>query len=320
LRPYILRRGAVSRPKGVGAQFIAPGGLRALVCLLVLAASPLFAARPGAGAAGAPLDRDEFRYARRIGARAPGLATLTLDPAALAHGSLDDLRIADAGGRQIPYLLEQRAEPLVLRLAAPEPLPEGRGGESRYRLRLPYAALPAATLVLTTPGRVFEREVRLLRPDRRRGRSLAWATWRHDEPGLPAPPLELALPARAGSVLDLIVDEGDNAPLPLGPPQLRLDTWRLRFFHPGGEGLQLLYGRDGLGPPRYDLGLLAPRLRGAEASEVTLGPEPPGEEDGAGGSVATRNLFWVSLVAAVLVLLLVLARLMREQGPPPPRA
>jgi hypothetical protein len=37
--------------------------------------------------------------------------------------------------------------------------------------------------------------------------------------------------------------------------------------------VNLLYGQPGLAPPRYDLSLLAPRLLGEAAREITLAPE-----------------------------------------------
>ncbi len=64
--------------------------------------------------------------------------------------------------------------------------------------------------------------------------------------------------------LVLVVDEGDNAPLPLTKARLLLPSYRLRFFHAGGTPLRLVYGRDDLQPPQYDLALLAPRVMGAE--------------------------------------------------------
>jgi hypothetical protein len=108
----------------------------------------------------------------------------------------------------------------------------------------------------------------------------------------------------------LLIEEGDNAPLPLDPPHLLLPANRLRFFYPEGVRLKLLYGRPGLPSPRYDLSLLAPRLQGEAAHEIALGPESQqGPEPDAAGS--EKKIFWGALVAAVLVLLLVLGRMLR---------
>ena len=280
--------------------------------LLILLALPLAAQSPEAGRAGAPLDVEEFPYAREVLQREPGLAALTLDDAVLGHSHLGDLRVADANGRQIPYLRERSPDPLIVELPAAEKVEDER--RSRYRLKMPYPRLPEARLIVDTPAGVFERSVHLEGPLSRRGRPQwveAARTWRHTGPGQ-APPLTLEIPANAGKTVDLVVDEGDNAPLPLGRMRLHLETWTLRFFHPGGRGVRLLYGRNDLGEPRYDLSLIAAQLDPNQAREVTLAPEPPAERKDS--ARVPRGLFWGALVAAVAVLLLVLARLVREEG------
>lgn len=280
--------------------------------LLVLLALPLAAQSPEAGRAGAPLDVEEFRYAREILQREPGLATLTLDDSALAHSHLGDLRIADSRGRQIPYLRERNPDPLIVELPAPERVEDET--RSRYRLTMPHPRLPEARLLVDTTAGVFERSIHLEGPLSRRGRPEwigAARTWRHTESG-PAPPLTLDVPDHAGKTVDLVLDEGDNAPLPLGRMRLHLETWTLRFFHPGGRGVRLLYGRDRLGEPRYDLSLIAAQLDPTRAREVTLAPEPPADRVNDPARVP-RGLFWGALVGAVAVLLLVLARLVREE-------
>lgn len=279
---------------------------------LIFLALPLAAQSPEAGRAGAPLDVEEFPYAREVLQREPGLVALTLDDAVLGHSHLGDLRIADANGRQIPYLRERSPDPLIVELPAPEKVEDER--RSRYRLQMPYPRLPEARLIVDTTGGIFERSAHLEGPLSRRGEPKwveAARPWRHTGPG-PAPPLTLDVPANAGKTVDLVLDEGDNAPLPLGRMRLHLETWTLRFFHPGGRGVRLLYGRNDLGEPRYDLSLIAAQLDPTQAREVTLAPEPAADRKDS--ARVPRGLFWGALVAAVAVLLLVLARLVREEG------
>jgi hypothetical protein len=139
-------------------------------------------------------------------------------------------------------------------------------------------------------------------------RLLATAPWRHADPERAAPPLTLQLPATASDRLLIRVDDGDNAPLPLAAPKLLLPGWRLRFFHPG-PALTLLYGAEGVEAPRYDLALLAPRLRAAPAREVALGPAtpPPGPSPWRPSVLA-----WGALVIGVVAMLGLLARLLRR--------
>jgi hypothetical protein len=274
--------------------------------------------------AGATIDPQQFRYARSIPSGAAGLVTLPLDAAALAHGTLADVRIATADGHQVPFLVERLAEPLAVALPAPERLTSGRdpSTRSRYRIRLPYAALPASRLVVQTDARVFDREVELqMLPsavDDPRARSgpvtIAAAAWRHADPELPAPALAIELPALRVAELSLVVDEGDNAPLPLRGATLLLPAYRLRFFRDAQTPLTLLYGRSDISSPRYDLALLAPRLLGAPAQDVAASAE---RETSDVTGVTPTIVFWCALALAVLALVVLIARLLRPGGGAP---
>ena len=272
---------------------------------------------------GATIDPQTFRYARRIPLGTAGLATLPLDAAALAHGTLSDVRIATADGHQVPFLVERLDEPLSLALPAPERLTSGRDAASRshYRIRLPYAGLPESRLVIHTDARVFDRQVAIeMSPsaDDARGRAgpvtLSSTTWRNADPEVAAPALDVALPRLPAAELSLVIDEGDNAPLPLRDATLLLPSYRLRFFRDGHTPLTLLYGRPDLGAPRYDIALLAPRLLGAPAQEAVPGAEH-GPADVTG--VTPTIVFWCALALAVLVLLVLIARLLRPGGGAP---
>jgi hypothetical protein len=265
---------------------------------------------------GAPVDRTRFRFSREIRAVKAGMNSLPLDAAVLAHGTLESLRIVSDDGRQVPYLLEKREEPLTLELAAPERVAAAGyvGRPSAYRVALPFAGLPASRLVLMTSSRVFERSVSATVTMRGEGQreerveTLARAVWRHVDPEGPAPPLVLALPSVDVETLTLNVDEGDNSPLPLAAPKLLLSSYRLRFYGGSGNGKTLLYGEPSLGPPRYDLALLAPRLVGVASNDATLGPE---EKATAPRPALDQKLFWGILVTTILALLLLLGRSLR---------
>lgn len=277
---------------------------------------------------GAPLEVSSFRYRRSVPApkgTGPILTSLLLDAAVLARSpGLADLRLADEEGRQIPYLVDRRSEPLSLDLAPLSAAKEegGEPGVSRYLVELPYPNLPEARLVLATSARVFERPVRLIRLSPRSGanrragevweETLAESLWRHADPETAPPKLVLAVPADGEGKLELRIDEGDNAPLPLLPPRLLLPAIRIRFFHTGGA-VRLLYGHPGLAPPRYDLALLAPQLLGTAAQEVDLAPDKA-SGTAEGSSALPRWAFWGVLGLAVLILLVVLARLLRDKS------
>lgn len=275
---------------------------------------------------GAAIDHREFRYARAIRVGEPGLATITLDAATLAHSTLNDLRIATANGRQVPYVLERLDTSFSLTLPAPElVIAKEPVSSTTYRIRLPYSGLPASRFVIHTTARVFTRLVRLEVPpsqDDARARYgpivVAMTSWRNDDPEHVAAALMMDVPALLGAELRLVVDEGDNAPLPLRDASLLLPSYQLRFFQNGGTPLTLLYGRPELGPPRYDLALLESRLRGAAAQETTIGPELSAAHV---TGVTPTIVFWCALALAVLALIVLIARLLRpgvgQQAPPP---
>ena len=286
---------------------------------------------------GAPIDAATFQYRRAIATPRSGLSVLPVDVAALAHsrgpaGFFADMRISDASGRQVPYLVERQDEPLVVPLttraaSVSAAALKSQPGHSRsvYAVSLPYARLPAPRLVLETPNRVFQRHVQFVRerPADRRHRdvwveTIAAETWQHASQDVPAPALLVQLPTDESGDLLIVVDEGDNRPLEISRVQLFLPTWRLRFFAPSGP-LSLLYGHGELQPPRYDLALLAPQVMGAQAQEAKASPEEstaaaPAE------TIVSPKAFWVGLSVAVVALLAVIAKLVAGSSavqPPP---
>ena len=80
--------------------------------------------------------------------------------------------------------------------------------------------------------------------------------------------------------------------------------------------LRLMYGRDDLAAPTYDIALLASRVLSAPASDVAVGSEAPAPA--VSGALVSPRTFWVLLALAVVVLLLVLVKLLREPADRPP--
>ena len=108
----------------------------------------------------------------------------------------------------------------------------------------------------------------------------------------------------------VVVDEGDNAALPIRSGRLLLPSYRIRFYQPQGAALRLAYGRDDIQTPQYDLALLAQRVMGAHATVVnaasTSGPAASANE------FIPLPLFWGLLGAAVLVILGLIVKLVKQ--------
>jgi hypothetical protein len=261
---------------------------------------------------GAVVDRGSFRVVRPIPNAKPGLNVLLMDADALARSrDLADVRILAEDNRQIPYVVEKRDEPLVLPLTL-QPA-KGEPGTSVYRMALPYPTLPYGTrIVLRTSARVFERTIDLRgAANERRGRlaaPAASATWRSAEPELVPPAMTFDPPLTGNDALELVVHEGDNAPLPITRAELLLPSIGLRFHHPG-KPLSLVYGSSQLAAPQYDLALLAPRLFAQQAQDLMLAPIASTKDEEEGGGA--RKFFWIAIGVVAVALLALLARLLK---------
>jgi hypothetical protein len=270
---------------------------------------------------GPPIDRDSFRHSRSLQNSSRGLVVLPLDTDVLAHShELADIRVVDAASRQVPYVVEHLDKPLKVNLAAPH-RDETELGLSRYRLRLPYETLPNGTrLVITTSRRVFERVVIVARPaDERRGSEeseIARAEWRNSDPQVAAESLTFELPLTGIAAIDLILRDGDNAPLPISSIVILIPSYALRFEHPG-TALTLLYGNDTVAAPRYDLSLMTKRILTQPAREIRMskGSKRATEEER-----LQKNYFWIAIFLAAIILLALFARLIasvvREESRP----
>src|SRR5262249_17318364 len=156
---------------------------------------------------------------------------------------------------------------------------------------------PGTRLVLTTTGKVFERNVTLRAAgDDRRGRepyTLASDTWRSSQPDLAPPPLAFELTSNDTKRLEGIVNEGDNPPLPLATGTLQMPSVALRFYN-SGTPLTLLYGNAQATSPQYDLALLAPRVLGEPARDLALEAVATARAEATATDV---KIFWIALVA-----------------------
>jgi hypothetical protein len=286
-----------------------------------------------ASTVGATVDASKFNYSRTLPSGDAGLVMVPFDAPLLAHsagltGAFGDVRVINSSDQQVPYLLERVSEPLSLALTVtkldhpPASVEAQPGRRSVYRIDWPFEHLPPPRLVITTSARVFERTITVAaerEADRyHRDRwldRLARDNWAHVDQDTPATDLTVPLPPIDSKALLVIVDEGDNMPLPLTAARLLLPAYRLRFFRERSQSLRLVYGNADLTPPRYDLTLLAPQVLGVTATEIAAGDELPPHAAASLPALVSPRLFWAALVVAVVVLLGLIVRLLKKEQP-----
>lgn len=279
---------------------------------------------------GAPLDAAVFRVQRPLPDGPVGLVALAVDVDMLSQsrgpdGHFSDVRILDNAGRQVPYIVERLEDPLVVdvelkphQAAVRELKSQPQENRSAYSIQLPHKNLPSLQLVMETTARVFSRTVHVgaeRQPDRQRRE--AWferftlAPWQHADAEETAPALSLPIGTRQDTSILVVVDEGDNAPLPLTKPRILLPSYRLRFYRAGGP-LRVVYGRDDLSMPQYDLALLSAQVMGAQPREIAALPPGAAAPVAVAVSLVSPRYFWIGLAAAVIVLLGIIARLVKS--------
>jgi hypothetical protein len=272
---------------------------------------------------GSAIAPGEFAYSRDIESASGGMTTLRLDAAVVAHSQgFSDLRILDPANRQVPYLVEVEGEPLVVPIEVVPLVGDARpkafdARQSVYRLTLPYAALPSLHVEVLTSARVFRRQVSLAvaaphRPNKQQAFvTVQQSSWAQLDEGEATPSLKLPLGETRDQTLYLVVEDGDNAALPITACRALLQSRTLRFYHAQGEALKLYYGSATLAPPSYDLEILTHQIEQSTSVEARLGAERARAPT---PLALDRQVkwFWGALAATVLVLLLLIVRLVRR--------
>ena len=288
-----------------------------------IAPNPRFDPSPAlafAHRAGSEIDARAYRHRRRLDVvpSAEGLARYRLRPEdlAAAGAKLADLRIVDGQRRQRAYLLERGAHDLVVLAAA---APEAEEGFSRYALSLPVAPAAVDRVVVDTSVPFFDRAYELigLRGDDRWTLAHGRLARRVGDPR----PVEIAFDARRLDVLELVVEDGDDAPLPLTAVTARLPVAELYFAVPAGS-YSLLLGRPDDRPPRYELARVRDVVLAVASAPADAGALEENPDYRARSRLATEEglqqlLLWITLAVAVVVLALLTLRLVRRGGERP---
>jgi Protein of unknown function (DUF3999)/F5/8 type C domain len=303
------------------------------------AENPRFA-RPaplqGTPLTGAGIDVARWRFARSfVVSGAEDLYSFTLAPADLGRmqRDLSDLRLVDQDEHQLPYILEHAAaEERVALGLGPDAGPAARGAAaqaSRYLLSVPAPAgardfvLPLESVRLDVEQPFFARAARVLgdagHGRRREREALLLTTTLKRSPGQTTP-VELPLDGTPRRLLRLEIDEGDDRPLVLTAAWGVLRVPRVTFKVKPGT-YRLLLGNDEAQAPRYDLTVLTREILALSAAPIELEPLSDNRAYRRRAADYFRNapptvLLWGALLAAVLGLVFMTARLLRQ--PPAP--
>ena len=270
---------------------------------------------------GAEVDRRLFSHLRRltVPAAAEGLSRLRIEPSDLAvlSDDLSDLRVADDASRQWPYLVEQEAATDLVPLETSEP--KSRDGTSRYALRLPVSLMRFDRLILDTGAAYFDRGFRLEAKEAT-GEERTLLRGRLTRPVGDPRPLSLEVPPLRASSIDLVVEDGDDAPLAFRSVQVRVVLPEVFLTAPEGH-YALLLGAPDHEAPRYELERVREVVLAVQSTPIEAGPLEKNPEYSLNARLKGQGyrqtaLLWAALSLAVVVLVILTLRLARRESPP----
>ena len=264
------------------------------------------------------------------------LYSLTLSPEDLSRGRADlaDLRVVDAAGRQVPYIVERDAETVSVPLpTAPEAPRGGRAANSAFSLSLASAGgaerLAVSAIELQIVEGYFQRRATVLQRDpaapqglRVVGGATIGASSRDGE----STGAVVRIPLGRVTAPDLVVEieNGDNAPLTVRSAAGIATVPRLTFKAGPGE-YRLLLGNATADAPSYEIDALRRDVLDYSAVPVPAGwlaataPNPDRERSVADVVRETPPtvILWSALGVAIVVLLLLTRRILGAPVDPP---
>jgi hypothetical protein len=276
----------------------------------------------------AVLDAGAFthRIALSVRASPDGVSRLRLAPEvlALARPDLGDIRVVDPASRQWPYVIKAGAvQQLVDVTLAP---PRLALGTSRYEILLPAWPAQIDELLIRVDREYLDRPYHLVgKPADARGPERTLASGRIIRRMGEAAQATIPVPSVRVSELSLVIEDGDDAPLPLTRARAAFTVPDLLLVAPSGE-YALLVGDPNAAPPRYDLARAREAILAATAGVIETGPLGPSpsyrvaapEGNDRGG--AEQLALWGALGLAVVVLAGLALRMARQEKAKPPSA
>jgi hypothetical protein len=266
--------------------------------------------------AGASIDKRPFKQRRSIQVEPSpeGLSRLRLLPEDLAALSPDfaDLRIVDGESRQWPYLLE-RGDGYV-----EVPVPAGQASKDRrttYEMVSTVSTLTANRLVIDTEVPFFDRAFRLS-GKAGEGQEIQLASGRFARVAGDPMPVTIEFPQTRVTEMKLVIEDGDDAPLPLRSFAVRVPVPDVFLAAPAGS-YALLMGAADARPPSYELARVRDVVLSVAAGVTEAGPMEKNPDYSRTASLASapgkqRVLLWAAIVVAVVVLGALTLRLARQ--------
>jgi hypothetical protein len=261
---------------------------------------------------GPRVDVSTFRNARPI-TLPPSGSLAYLDLVGVPKGAASFVRIVDAEGRQVPFVLEseERRATLPLHFST-----EHEDGKTRLRVTGFSTSEPIEALELRASAPAFFRrpvDVYELRGGERGPSTrvqLGSTLWEKRPEETNA---EVRVPVGSPSENELLVelDDGDNAPISLSGVTGEVARARVDFLFRSGERLRLLSDPVAGTAARYDLSLLEDALLREPALPASLPPLPAPPTPPGGSEPQRRPWFWLVLAGAFLLVVLALLRALK---------
>jgi hypothetical protein len=276
-----------------------------------------FAMHPAAG-----IDERVYSHRRKlaIDPSVEGLSRLRLAPEDVAQSRADlaDLRLVDADSQQWPYLMKRDARSQNAELVVRDSSSSKR--KTTYELAPPVAPLRIDQLTFKSEAPFFDRAYRLVAIDQD-GRKRELARGRLVKRARSPQPVRIAFERQPTHALELIVEDGDDAPLRFDSVESRVWLPELFLVAPKGD-YALLIGNPDAQRPRYELERVRNVVLAVSSNPVTVGPLAQnrrysltarlGAGDGTTGLVRSAAV-WAVLLLAVAVLAVLTFRIARQE-------
>lgn len=226
-------------------------------------------ARGGLGEPGRVASLRGYRYHRAVEGPV-GLVRIPVDDAVLEHArpDLGDLRLVDEEDRQIPFVI--RRDGLEHTWGDLPFTTEQRDDTTLLRVPIDRPNVAIGTISLTTPAPIFSRRVRVARERGPQLETLRAFTWTGDgQPGT----LSLAVNQALGDQLIVLIDNGDDPPLPIEAIRADWPGWELLAVLPESGKARLVYGNRTARAPTYDFRMLGKAIGRRAQATASVGPE-----------------------------------------------